>query len=188
MLRYCFGRIRMEELAEELELQVQRFLTFFPDIPFANGTQHLHLLPGVRDLVVVLAKKYGIRALRVPHRMVATPSVRSRGLFSKLMCSLGRGLFQKLKGSGIRVADGFAGFDMSGAVKADRVLGLLDHLPEGSCELMTHPGRDCPSLREGLPWGYADFDWAGEREAMMAGEVRKKIDRLGIGLIRFRDL
>jgi len=188
MKRYFLGRIRMEELAAELELQVQHFLTFFPEIPFANGTQHLHLLPGIRELVFTLAKKYGIRALRVPHRMVATPALQSRGLFSKLMGWLGRGLFQKLEGSDIRATDGFAGFDMSGAVTSQRVLALLESLPGGTCELMTHPGLDCPGLRELLPWGYGQFDWAGEREALMCDEIRNKIDSLGIRLIRFQDL
>jgi predicted glycoside hydrolase/deacetylase ChbG (UPF0249 family) len=72
----------MEELAEELKLQVQRFLSFFPDIPFANGTQHLHLLPGVRNLIIDLAKKYGIRALRVP--LTSRPFRPAQGLKTRM--------------------------------------------------------------------------------------------------------
>ncbi len=188
MIRYFLGRIRMEELAEELELQVKRFLSFFPDIPFANGTQHLHLLPGVRNLIIDLAKKYGIRALRVPHKIIPTPGVKARVLFSRMMGRLGHDFFSHLEGSGIRTAGSFAGFDMSGTVQADRILSLLDHLPKGSCELMTHPGLDCPALRKELPWGYHEFNWAGEREALISSDIRKKIDSLGISLIRFNDL
>ena len=186
--RYLTGRLRMEELAEELELQVRKFLTFFPEIPFANGTQHMHLLPGVSELVCSLARKYGIGALRVPRRIIRTPGRQARTFFTKVMGWLGRRTAQALDGSGILCTDAFAGFDMSGAVTADRVLGLLDNLPGGSCELMVHPGLDCPALREGLPWGYHDFNWAGERAAMMDPAVRKRVDTLGVGLIRFRDL
>ena len=188
VLRYLMGRLSMQELAEELELQVRKFLTYFPEIPFANGTQHMHLLPGVSELIVSLARKYNIRALRVPQQIVRTPGLSSRSVFTLLMARLGRRFVQKMENTGILATDAFAGFDMSGAVTADRVLPLLDSLPQGTCELMTHPGLDCPSLREGLPWGYHDFDWAGERTAMMDPRIRKKIDSLGIRLVRFGDL
>ena len=188
MTRYFLGQIRMRELAEELELQAQRFLTFFPDIPFANGTQHLHLLPGIRDLIINLAKKYGIRALRVPHKIIPTPEIKARALFSRMMSKLGHDFFFDLGGSAIRTTDSFAGFDMSGAIHADRIFSLLDALPEGSCELMTHPGMDCPALRKQLPWAYGEFDWNREREALISSRIMNKIDSLGISLIRFKDL
>ena len=188
VLRHLTGRIRMDELAEELELQAERFLTFFPSIPFANGTQHMHLLPGISELVASLSRKYSIGALRVPQRIIRTPGHNARAIVTRLMSWLGRRSVRALQGSAIQCTDAFAGFDMSGVVTADRVLGLLEALPEGVSELMVHPGLDCPALREGLPWGYHDFDWAGERAALMDPRVRKKIDTLVIRLIRFCDL
>lgn len=188
LLRLTTFRLNLKELEAELELQAQVFLKEFPTVPFANGTQHMHLMPGVREIVIRLAKKYKIRALRIPSEVVLTPGVENRGFFCNAMQFLGQRFAAKLKGSGIKVAKAFAGFDMSGSVQADRVCRLLDALPQGTTELMVHPGYDCPLLRENLPWGYAAFNWVGELAAMTNDEVRNKVDSLGIRLIRFGDL
>ena len=53
---------------------------------------------------------------------------------------------------------------------------------------MSHPGYDCPYLREHLPWGYSDFAWPGELAALTDPSVRTLIEQRGIRLIQFKDL
>ena len=68
--RYASGKVSLIELRLELDLQIQRFLEHFPRIPFLNGTQHLHLLPGVQGVVLDLMTRYRIPAVRIPHRIL----------------------------------------------------------------------------------------------------------------------
>lgn len=82
----------------------------------------------------------------------------------------------------------FAGFDVCGRLDAAAVCKILDDMPVGTMELMTHPGLDDPFLRRHLPWGYQDFDWAGELAALVDPEVKATIARRGIQLIHFKDL
>ena len=184
--RYITRRIDLGELEEELELQIERFVAHFGRVPFANATQHLHLLPGVQDLVVRLAQKHRIGALRIPARSLAAS--RARRLYRLLLTGLARRAQHKLVGSNIRTVEHFGGFDVCGRMTEAQLRDLLTRLPAGTTEIMTHPGHDCPQLRDALPWAYRDFAWAQELQALTSAAIRTQLTRAGIELIRFGDL
>lgn len=183
--RYALGMISLKELEEELTLQIERFLTFFPRIPFANGTQHLHVLPGVQDIIVKLAKRYGIGAVRVPS---ATRGAGRRFVSDRVLHSFGQKLRTKLDAAGIASADAMWGFHLSGRLGEAELASFLPSVPMGTTEVMTHPGFECPSLRRKLPWGYRDFRWQDELRAVTSPDVRGGLATHGISLARFADL
>lgn len=184
--KYFARRIDLKELETELETQILKFLEYFPAIPFANGTQHLHVLPGVRDVVAKLARKYRIGAIRLHHGSRVYGGFDLRYAYNMALKALGRGARRAFVG--IPTTDHFVGFDVCGKLSADAILNMLDQAGSGTTELMTHPGEDCGFLRENLPWGYAAFDWAGERAALTDARVKERLDQRGIRLIRFADL
>ena len=90
--------------------------------------------------------------------------------------------------NGIGGSKYFAGFDVCGRLDAAAVCKILEGMPVGTMELMSHPGLDCPYLRENLPWGYQAFAWAGELAALISPAVAEVVARRQINLIQFKDL
>lgn len=188
--KYVRNEIDFRELEEELELQIRQFLKYFPDIPFINGTQHIHLLPKVWNIVLKLAKKYEIRAIRVPSiRSFELSGLNSR--FIPLLAHNVLGEFARfsLKGSLIKTTDRVVGMQYAGQISKFRLQKILLNIPADSVtEIVMHPGYESLTLRENLPWAYSDFNWDIEREALLSAEVRNLLDERNIKLIQFSDL
>lgn len=182
------GRIDLGELEEELDLQLGRMRDAIGPIAFANGTQHLHLLPGVLEVVLRLMHKYEIPYLRLPDRSRRVSGSDRRLPQNLAMRALGMRARRRARKLNITGPKYFAGFDVCGRLDAAAVCKILDDMPVGTMELMSHPGLDDPFLRSQLPWGYQDFNWAGELAAMTDPEVKATVERRGIHLIHFKDL
>lgn len=186
--RYLTARIDLAELEEELELQIARFLTFYPSIPFLNTTQHLHMLPGVFDVVLRLAERFGIRAMRILRPAESFALLARRRVSSALLGALGHRARLRLQGRSIASPDFCLGFRHSGNLTSDRLGRLVRQLPAGTTEMVSHPGFECRSLREELPWGYRDFLWQQELEALTSPATWRLLAEEGIELIRFSQL
>ena len=181
--RYMAGKIRFSDLEAEFETQIQRFHQLFPSvdaIPFLNSTQHLHILPGISGIVIRLCKKYRIKNLRVPHRLIHEPATFSRRVLSLPYSVLGSLFACKCRAAGIGHADYFAGFLRCGHQDEKSLRAIIARVPDGTTELMLHPGFDDDALRGSLPWAYADFDWLSELTAACDPAVRHEIKDRGI--------
>ncbi len=87
---------------------------------------------------------------------------------------------------GCRTTDHFAGFQITGRFRAAELVALLDALPEGSTELMCHPGRCGDALRRARTRLKESREH--ELEALMSAEVREALERNGIELVNYRGL
>ena len=186
--RYARGGIDLGELEEELDLQLARFRDALGDIPFANGTQHLHLLPRVLEMVLRLLKKHDVPSLRLPRRSLRTPGFGRRRLVNGALEALGRRAAPRAAAAGLRFTEHFAGFDVCGQLDPAALIRLLGAIPAGTTELMSHPGYDCVALRTALPASYGTFAWASELRALRDPGVRAAVTANHIDLIQFRDL
>lgn len=183
--RYLLGRISLDELARELELQFQRFADYFGAIPFVNGTQHLHVLPGIAEIVLRLCRRYKVPSIRIPGLSPALDGLSLGRLAPALVLQT---LGQRLRRAApdLHLADYFAGFPVSGSLSLAYLERLLPRLPVGTTELMCHPGYDCKLLRERLS-GYRSFGWENELGALCSPKTRSLLNELGIELVRFSD-
>jgi predicted glycoside hydrolase/deacetylase ChbG (UPF0249 family) len=110
------------------------------------------MLPGLFEIALRLAKRHGIGAVRVAHEasnlraalssggehhasVVMKQGVQARGL--KLLARDARGQAERM---GIATADYFCGIAQTGEMTREGVARLLKSLPEGTTELMCHPG------------------------------------------------
>jgi len=171
-LKYYFtGRIKLSDLRDEFEAQIQCFLQYFPSIPFLNGTQHLHLLPGVNQIVLDLCEKYEIPWVRSPSRILREDFRFPKSLIAIPYRALGVAFARMALKRGIKTPDFFGGFVSGGCMNEKKLLRLFDHLPSGFTEIMIHPGFDDSQLRGNLPWAYRNFDWQGEMAAARSPNV-----------------
>ena len=98
-----------------------------------------------------------------------------------------RGRFQRvLTRHGCRTTDHFAGFQITGRLRTAELVQLLELVPEGTTELMCHPGRCGAALRQ-APTRLKESR-EEELEALMAGETRAALERNGIELVNYGGL
>ena len=134
------GRLRIHE---EFRAQLERILAAGIQPVHLDTHKHTHVIPPVLDALLRLADEYGIRWVRRPFdwRWPGEPRTPARERASAALLSLLRRSFdRRLARSGIRTTDRFVGLRITGHFSATHLVGLIHALPEGSTELMCHPG------------------------------------------------
>ncbi len=161
------GRLRLHE---ELRAQVRRILDAGLTPSHLDTHKHSQMLPPVAQAVGRLAREFNIRWVRRP---MAVPV-------------LGAGLRWILRRQGCRMTDHFAGYRLTGLLDTPSLASLIRSLPEGTTELMCHPGY----LREELRAAPTRLKESREREfrALVSPEARQAVLEAGVQLTNYRAL
>ena len=174
-------RVSSGELEAEFAAQIERVLDAGLAVDHLDAHQHLHLLGRVRAVVLSLAKRFRIPAVRVPRGSGRRPG----GLAVRW---LARGLRGAVARAGLVTPDLCEGFDDSGRMSRGRLLRAIERAARSgasSAEILLHPGEARDAERARYDWGY---DWAGDLAAALDPEVRSAILRAGFRLGTYRDL
>lgn len=187
--RFLRGKIRLAEVERELAAQIDRVRMAGIQPSHLDSHQHLHVLPGIGGLVLDLARRFSIRAIRIPAEPVAfigaTPATVGRLAGRGGLTMLANLFRQQAAAAGIRTSDHFYGMLAGGQLTEPAILAILRRLPPGDSELMTHPGFADESLADAFRW---DYQWDAERQALTAPAVRALLVERQIRLISFREL
>ena len=187
--RFLRGKIRLAEVERELAAQIDRVRMAGIQPSHLDSHQHLHVLPGIGGLVLDLARRFSIRAIRIPAEPVAfigaTPATVGRLAGRGGLTMLANLFRQQAAAAGIRTSDHFYGMLAGGQLTEPAILAILRRLPPGDSELMTHPGFADESLADAFRW---DYQWDAERQALTAPAVRALLAERQIRLISFREL
>ena len=183
--RLMEGRFDRDEMQTEFDLQIRRVRDLGIEPSHLDSHQHIHLYPAVTSALCWAAQRHGITKVRLPREPVpppgsVTPSiywelVRYQGLIPKVA--------QDLSSAGLRTPDHFRGITLRGGLHFDRFLDMMARLPEGTTEVMVHPG-----LREPAGKVFPTEDRERELRLLTDPETRKAIENYGIELITFRGL
>jgi predicted glycoside hydrolase/deacetylase ChbG (UPF0249 family) len=105
---------------------------------------------------------------------------------SRALGLLRRRFHRVLSRHGCQTTDHFAGFQITGRFRTAELVQLLGKLPEGSTELMVHPGHCGAALRQAR----TRLKESREQElaALISAEVRAAVEGHGIRLVSFREL
>lgn len=181
--RALAGRVDADDLEREASAQIEAVSDALPGRPLTHldTHQHLHLWPPFGRLVVDLAVRRRIPAVRVTRS-----SGRSlKGLGVRL---LSERFARAATESGLRTTAVFAGFDEGGTLGVDALTRTIDALGAtgaSTAELATHPGeRDDADLAR-YEWGYL---WGDELDAVTAPEARAAVERNGFTLGSYASL
>jgi predicted glycoside hydrolase/deacetylase ChbG (UPF0249 family) len=195
LLRRARRTLLLDEVEQEWDAQIQKVRNSGIEPTHLDGHRHVQMLPGLFEIVLRLAKRHGIAAVRVSHEesslraalsagakqkgtVVMRQGVQARGL--KLLAPDAR---EQAERAGIATSDFFCGIAQTGELTREGVLRLLEILPEGTTELMCHPG-------------YADADLAksatrlqasrqAEVEILTDTKIRNLVASQGIRLIDY---
>jgi predicted glycoside hydrolase/deacetylase ChbG (UPF0249 family) len=128
----ALGRI---DLYGELSAQVRKILAAGIVPAHLDTHKHTHILPPVASAVARIVREFGIRWVRLPFDFGPVS-----GLAARLMHTQKNGLARKLRAAGAITTDHFTGFAITGRVDEANLLRVIRTLPEGTTELMCHPG------------------------------------------------
>jgi hopanoid biosynthesis associated protein HpnK len=198
LLKLARRKLKLGEVEAEWEAQIEKIRAAGISPTHLDGHKHVHMLPGLFPIALKLAKKHGISSIRISSEASSLRAalsgksgrdagvklkqgIQARAL--KLLSGDARKLSEK---AGIEAADFFCGIAQTGVLSRDGVLELLESLPEGTTELMCHPG-------------YVDDDLAASATRLQASRetelailtdtaVRKSVASHGIRLINYSQI
>ena len=185
----------LAEVEEEWDAQIQRVRDAGIQPTHLDGHKHVHMLPGLFEIALRLAKNHAIGAIRVSLEesslraalsfgakqhagVVMKQGVRARGL--KL---LARDAREQAGRAGISTADFFCGIAQTGELTREGVTRLLRSLPEGTTELMCHPGYADETL--GKTATRLQASRQTELEILTDTKIRNLVASQGIRLIDY---
>lgn len=186
--RYYSGGVKKYELELELRSQIEKALATGLHITHIDSHQHTHVLPGVNNIVIKLCEEYGIKRLRVPKE----PYTFSGGFSTGIGRFIGRAglsfcaqLLSAKLDSSYKYPDCFFGMLAGGNLNEQLVANIIKSLPEGTSEIMTHPGLSNDILGKVFSWHY---HWEQELAAYLSMNNQKLLQDNKIKLINFGEL
>lgn len=197
LLRLAANSLDLKQVEREWNAQIENVRAAGIHPTHLDGHKHVQMLPGLFGIALRLAKKHGIAAVRVSHeastlRAALTGGDESSGVILKQgvqargLKLLARDAHEMAERAGIASTDYFCGIAQTGVLSKRGLLQLLESLPDGTTELMCHPGYADTDLRNSAT--RLQESRQTELEILTDQEIRKKIAALGIRLINYEEI
>jgi len=187
--RFIVGKVNLAEVRLELAAQLDKVFGSGLVPTHVDSHQHLHVLPGISDIVLDLAWSRGIKALRVSDEPLSFiggyPFAPGRLIGRTALTLLATLVRRKAKRRGFSVPDFFFGMLAGGNMKEEYLLKIIEQLPPGVSEIMVHPGNDDLALGAAYHW---PLHWQSELSALTSAAVINRLATMNINLVSFKEL
>ena len=194
-VRILAGKLRAAEVEAEWDAQIGKVEKAGIQPTHLDGHKHVHMLPALFPIALRLAKRHGIGAVRVSvehffgwngtlrRNRRDSLTILKQHAQARALNWMTMDAREKAERAGLACPDFFCGLSQTGFLDAKEMETILWNLPEGTTELMCHPG-------------YRDAALAGSstrlqmhRERELEGlkdlQLRKVIAAAGIELIHY---
>lgn len=184
---FVTGRVRLSEIRTELTAQVEQVRSQGVNITHLDSHQHLHVFPGIIDIVLDIARKFDIKAIRIPDEpyLFLHQGAVARVMARNGLTFLARAARKKASNCGLVAPDHFFGMVSGGNMSEDSLAFIIEHLPEGVSEVMMHPGSDNAIMSAAYGWPY---HWQEELQAAVSPTVKQIVRDKGVDMISFGEL
>ncbi len=167
---------RQIDIYTELRAQIEKILAAGLRLSHLDSHKHTHALPSIFHVVVRLADEFGIPYVRVPFDATLP--------FSRVPLRLARQRYRRwTRGVKVSMTDHFMGFRLTGSLTEASLAAAIRALPDGTTELMCHPGLLGPELMRART--RLKESRVREFEALTSPRIREAITTSGIDLIPF---
>jgi len=195
LLRRARRELLLDEVEREWDAQIQKVRDAGMEPTHLDGHRHVHMLPGLFEIALRLAKRHGIGAIRVSledsnlRAALASGSRRNAGVVMKQgvqargLKLLARDAREQAARAGLATADYFCGIARTGELTRAGLGRLLTVLPEGTTELMCHPGYVDAALKKTAT--RLQESRQAELEILTDEGIRKLVASQGIRLIDY---
>ncbi len=181
LARAAAGRVDPEDVRREFAAQLEMVQELGLPVTHLDAHQHLHLWPPMCRVVLDLARRYGVEAVRVPR-------FRPTSLKGVGVTLLGRRLARCAGAAGLAYPEGAVGIEVAGRLDNAALRRVLARMAARGCptvELTVHPGEEDDPDRVRYQWGY---EWGRELEALIGEAAHEAVARQGFTLGTYADL
>jgi len=189
------GAVRAADVRNEAATQIERLQEHGLALSHVDCHMHSHILPTVLCAILQAAREHGISAVRNPFEpawSVAAAHKRSslRSWYRSAQVIGLRALESQFRSAvnqhGMKTADGTIGIAVTGLLDRSLLSCLIEAMPEGTWELVTHPGYKDRALMEAST--ELKESRAIELELLTSAETLDLLRRRGIQLINYSNL
>jgi len=147
------GRIHPDEIQAEATAQIARLTQTGLRLTHIDSHKHTHMFPAVLRPVLKAARAAGISSVRNPFEPLwsrrATPAAPvARRIQVNLLHGLHTRFRRTVQQEGFTTTNGSLGVLATGSLTAETVASLLTNMPDGTWELVTHPGYNDQDLAQ----------------------------------------
>lgn len=189
------GKVHEQDVHREASAQIERLQSRGIALSHVDCHMHSHILPVVARSVLGAARAHGIRAVRNPfepawavaatHKF-SSPRSWNRSAQITVLRALRKQFLEGVERHGMKTTDGTIGIAVTGLLNRQLLERLVTALPEGTWELVTHPGyhdkelaRASTELKESR---------AVELELLMSPATSELLGKHGVQLVSYREL
>lgn len=185
------GKLVASEIEAEAIAQIRKLQAAGISVTHLDTHKHAHVFPQVLRPLLKAAKNCGVQAIRNPVdpiRVVgiARPGLWKRGAQVRVLNRLAKRFRSAVSDAGMVTPEGTLGIVGTGVMNERLLKGIIYDIPDGTWELVCHPG-------------YNDDDLAGIDTRLRASRVqelgllkspaiRQELEKHEIQLISYRDL
>jgi chitin disaccharide deacetylase len=191
-LRAVSGRVDADEIEAEVTAQIRKLQSAGVSVSHLDTHKHTHILPQVLRALLRAARTCGVPAVRNPFGPVRFsilakyPRLWKRYGQVTVLNRLGGRFRNSVTNAGMLTTDGTVGVVATGAMDTYLFRSIVDSLPEGTWELVCHPGyndAELGSIRTRLRESRAV-----ELRLLTSPKALELLVRSGVQLISYHDL
>lgn len=193
--RATLGGFDRKQLVTEITAQIRKIQATGLEVTHLDSHKHAHIFPEILAAMLRAARICGVRAIRSPFvpvkAIMAQQFAGKRALLKRygqvrILNTFARRFRQQTPRAGLRAPDGVIGVIETGLLDAILLRQALTSLPEGTWELVCHPGYADADLRA----VHTRLIEARERERnlLISPELKQFLEQQKIRLIGYREL
>ncbi len=196
--RATLGGFDRDQLVAEVVAQIKTIQSTGLQVTHLDTHKHAHIFPEILNALLRAARICGVRAIRnpivpvkalPPHLFKGKPHLWKRYSQVRVLHTFARHFLKQTKRAGLLTPDGVLGVIETGASESGGFSSLLREtlaaLPDGTWELVCHPGYNDADLRAVNTRLRESRD--EERRLLTSAELRKFLDLQKIQVIGYRE-
>jgi len=193
--RALLGRLDPEQIEGEATSQIRRLQAAGIAVSHCDSHKHTHMFPAALQPLLRAAKNCGVKAIRNPFEssrllptsvLLARPGLWKRYAQVKVLRRFADQFRNAVSDSGLLTPNGTLGIVVTGDLDETLFRIVAESMPEGTWELVCHPGYDdCDLHATGTRLKESR---ATELRLLTSSEARHILAQQEIELISFRDL
>jgi chitin disaccharide deacetylase len=146
LLAVVRGKVNEEDIYSEALAQIQKLQCAGITVSHVDTHKHTHILPGVARPLLRAAHHAGVPCIRNPFEKPWSLALGSSGILRSLQVRIIRHLqsrflaLPEIVAHNVHTSDGTIGVAVTGNLNGPTLRAVLDAMPEGTWELVCHPG------------------------------------------------
>jgi hopanoid biosynthesis associated protein HpnK len=186
------GRLAPLDIEAEAAAQIRKVQSAGVVVSHIDTHKHAHMFPAVLRPLLRAAKACGVRAVRNPFEpaswalLAKRPGLWKRWMATRTLQGFAAVFRRAVRDAGMVAPDGALGVIATGALDAQLLAWIIERVPEGTWELVCHPGYNdaqLQSVRTRLRESRAQ-----ELELLTSAATRELLAHNSVDLISYRQL